>query len=88
MKLTSVPFSVAAEYFGNLLSVPKGTKHIAIDENSEVWAYPTEQRPTAGKMLWSVAGCFDMTKVGIADLEGMDWKDTLMTLNTESKEED
>ena len=81
MKLLSAPLSLVVEYHGIRLAVPEGTKYIATDEDGAVYAYVDE--PLAlGTLAWTA---HFYTEVGRADLEGMDWKDTLMTLSTEGE---
>jgi len=87
MKLTSVPLPVTVDYFGNLLSVPEGTKYIATDSDCAVNAYwDCGDEPIQTNDYTWYSNYADVTFVGEADLEGMNWKDTLMTLNTEDSE--
>ena len=86
MKLLSAQFSVVVEYHGILLAVPEGTKYIATDEDGAAYAY----RDCGGEPMHTndfewYSNHDDTTFVGEVDREGMNWKDTLMTLNTEGE---
>jgi len=84
MKLISAPSGMVT-YHGIALIVPSDTAYIATDKNGEIHAYRRACRPLPKPhpRVTTWGSGLGMTFVGRAYLEGMDWKDTLMTLNTE-----
>lgn len=70
------------KYFGLYLNVPYTANYIATDEDGMVWCY--DNKPEINKFYsdcWTYRG-YDNNFIEIAevDLEGMDWKDTLMEI--------
>ena len=65
-------------YFGLSLEVPDWTKYIAVDSYNNLWVLGDDNRP------WKTEGGFWDTDskqecIALVDLEGLDWKDSLMT---------
>ena len=61
-------------YFGIVIEVPEDVLYVAADEDGEMYGYETEPycRKTGD---WE---CYDKSYfLGVADLEGMNWKETL-----------
>ena len=74
---------ITVEYYGMLIAVPEDTRHIATDANGDVFAYDVYNRPKA-VIKWLTSSKPEMYR-GQVDLEGMNWKDTLIALNTEGE---
>ena len=74
MKLISKPDTKKVNYFGIDLVVPRWTKYLATDKNGEITAY--NSKPKLDKTSWVFVGRFCF--VTDVDLEGQDWRETLM----------
>jgi hypothetical protein len=64
------------DYHGLKLTVPERCKFIASDADGETWAY--ESSPTLHHLYWDY--CTYGYCIGPLDLEGMDWKETLIEI--------
>lgn len=75
-KVMKPKYTKEVEYFGMRILVPDGTKWLATSSNGVVLGSDT-------KMEFDVCGWFHKQKiynVGVVDLNGIDWKDTLMEI--------
>lgn len=70
------------QYMGNVIMVPRHTDWVAIDADGEVWAYVGDCNPqipdVRGVAKWCTMYSRDKHFVGVAELGGVNWRDTLM----------
>ena len=64
------------DYHGLKLTVPERCKFIASDADGETWAY--ELNPKSFPLHWGYIK--NGYCIGALDLEGMDWKETLIEI--------
>ena len=64
------------DYHGLKLTVPERCKFIASDADGETWSYGT--KPDEYDEAWGYVK--DSYCIGPLDLEGMDWKETLIEI--------
>jgi len=77
MKLLSGHKTKNIRYFGIDMTVRESVKFLATDEDGEVYGF--DMKPTTKATFWHVSEyAYDF--VADVDLEGMDWKDTLVEL--------
>lgn len=73
------------EYFGMMLDIPETAKYLACDDSGELYAYESKPLKSTrpGSEFWKPD--YRATEntasfhIGYVDLEGMDWKDTLVS---------
>lgn len=63
------------QYFGLTLEIPRNTVAVATDANGAVFAYT--DKPQADTMFPEWVGV-EYKRLGTIDLDGTDWKDTLV----------
>lgn len=83
MKLISVetPATKAVEYFGLTINVPIDTRYLATDADGEVWSFEFAPTPETDMWNWWAAGSENTSDhVANVDLEGLDWRETLVEL--------
>lgn len=84
MKLTRVPKCnkfKSVQYFNLNLVVPEETKYITVDQDGVIIVWFGIEKPYIQQFDFQVLDwCGEMIEydVGEVDLEGMDWKDTLV----------
>lgn len=64
------------DYFGISLYVPSWTNYLATDSDGEVWAF--SKNPEVEGKNWVLSGVYEAEHVANVDLEGEDWKNTLV----------
>lgn len=67
------------KYFGIVISVPEEVLYVAVDEDGEVYGYEIE--PHYNIHSWDAY--YNNHFLGVVDLEGMDWKETLRGYNND-----
>lgn len=65
------------QYFGIELVIPANIKYIATDESGYIYAYTC--KPIEEEMQWFALNG-DIVELCIVDLEGVDWKETLVCI--------
>ena len=70
-------------YFGLLLTMPSKYKFLSTDSNGKVWACTKQPYIHSNTNIWSNIWCIDYPDIDYiviaqVDLEGLDWKETLM----------
>lgn len=84
MKLVSIPEKKKIIYFGIELMVPIWTKYVATEDDGVVLAFISkpvvldETGKKFGLVIWNNPDADEMEEVAKVDLEGMDWKETLV----------
>jgi len=68
-------------YFGITLSVPSWSNYLATDSDGEVWAFCN--KPKAEGKDWVLSRGIEAEHVANVDLEGEDWKNTLVKYGEE-----
>lgn len=92
MKLTRVPNSTkmkTVQYFNLELIVPEDIKYISVDSEGEIALWFGVYKPYVRMYSWGVDDWVGETcdmDMGTVDLEGVDWRDTLVEY--EVQEED
>lgn len=78
MKLISLNENKAIKYFGLELVVPRWVMFVSTDKNGMVVGFYAKPEPNDQLNTWTSYG----TSITIckADLEGLDWKETLKTI--------
>lgn len=86
MKLLSFPKKKKIVYFGIEIVVPIWAKFIATEDDGAVLVF--ESKPVVmdesdkpyGLVIWNNPDADEFEKVATVDLEGMDWKQTLVAI--------
>ena len=79
------------QYFNLELIIPENIKYISVDQEGEIVLWFAVHEPYVRMYSWGVddwvgeASDYDVGKV---DLEGMDWRDTLVELEYEEVNDD
>jgi hypothetical protein len=69
-------------YFGIKLNIPKGYRYVATDSDGRVYAF--KHKPNTGNSAW-VCVTDNFSFVVDVELEGEDWRDTLVSYKKLSK---
>lgn len=84
MKLLSLPQKKKVIYFGMELMVPFWTKYVATEDDGLVLAFKSkpvvldETGKKFGLVIWNNPDADEMEEIATVDLEGMNWKETLV----------
>lgn len=81
MKLIEAPKYKEVDFHGNKLTVPNDVKHLAANGDGEIVGFDDKPEPSWGRFweLFSEGDYHDQGLfLGYVDLEGMDWRDTLV----------
>ena len=87
MKLLSIPEQKKVTYFGIDIMVPVWGKFIVTEDDGVVLVFKSKPEPLDesnkkyyGLVIWSDPDANDFVEVARVDLEGMDWKETLVEI--------
>lgn len=93
MKLIRVPkqrLMKQIEYFGLTLNVPEEAKYISVDTDGEIIVWFGIYKPYVRMYTWDVedwVGEVIEYDLGQVDLEGVDWRETLVELDYEEDDD-
>lgn len=80
MKFIEVNKMKSAMFHGSEVHVPVNIKYIAADKSGKVLGFEEKPTPCFDLEWWDNPTASDMYDIGFADLEGMDWTQTLVIL--------